>query len=286
MPLSDDEFIAAWREGRGSPDRVAEITGMGIRGVYSRRQKLSRRGINLETVATTPQGAAQGVYTQAWSYTRERQATVENGHVVTFSDAHFWPGSRTVANEALLKVIKILKPARIIANGDVFDGARISRHDPHGWGQPPSVKEELDACLLRMHEIALAARRGTPLDWNIGNHCQRFDRALAINAGQYDGVVERLSDKFPEWEMAWSIRLNGSVMVKHRQANGADDGDGPPSPARRDPVGRLHRASVGRRHRHSGRSARSAVRISGEQRDPLVFGVRRLDVQGREAPAA
>ncbi len=142
MALSDEQFIAAWREGRGSPDRVAEITGMGIRGVYSRRQKLSLRGINLETVATTPQGVAQAVYTQSWSYTRERQATVENGHVVTFSDAHFWPGSRTVANEALLKVIKILKPARIIANGDVFDGARISRHDPHGWGQPPSVKEE------------------------------------------------------------------------------------------------------------------------------------------------
>ena len=220
MALSDEQFIAAWREGRGSPDRVATITGMGIRGVYSRRQKLSLKGINLETVATTPQGAAQAVYTQSWSYTRERQATVENGHVVIFSDAHFWPGSRTVANEALLKVIKTLKPARIIANGDIFDGARISRHDPHGWGQPPSVKEELDVCQERMHEIALAAKRGTPLDWNIGNHDQRFDRALAINAGQYDGVLERLSDKFPEWEMAWSLRLNGSVMVKHRQANG------------------------------------------------------------------
>ncbi len=191
---TDEEFIAAWETARGSVLEVSRILGVTERGVYDRRRALSNRGLLLET---NPVRESATIYTQAWSYTRERQATVENGHVVTFSDAHFWPGSRTVANEALLKLIKRLKPARIIANGDIFDGARISRHDPHGWGQPPSVKEELDACLERMHEIALAARRGTPLDWNIGNHDQRFDRALAINAGQYDGVLERLADKFP-----------------------------------------------------------------------------------------
>ena len=56
--------------------------------------------------------------------------------------------------------------------------------------------------------------------WTIGNHDMRFDRALAINAPQYDGVLERLSDIFPEWDMAWSMRVNNTVMIKHRQANG------------------------------------------------------------------
>jgi hypothetical protein len=48
----------------------------------------------------------------------------------------------------------------------------------------------------------------------------RFDKALAINAPQYDGVLERLADKFPEWELAWSMRVNNTLMIKHRQANG------------------------------------------------------------------
>lgn len=220
MALSDDEFIAAWKQGKCSPSAVARLLKVQVREVYRRRQKMADRGIVLETHPANFQGETQSTYTQSWSYTRERQAEIIDGHVVVFSDAHFWPGGRTPANEALLKIIKQLKPTRVIANGDIFDGARISRHDPHGWGQPPSVKEELDACLERMHEIALAAPRGTNLDWNIGNHDARFDRAMVVNAAEYEGVVERLADKFPEWEMAWSIRINNTVMVKHRQANG------------------------------------------------------------------
>lgn len=220
MALSDDEFIAAWQQAKCSPSVLARMMGVQPREVYRRRKKMAERGITLETHPVNLAGVVQSTYTQSWSYVRERVAEVINGHVIVFSDAHFWPGSRTPANEALLTLIKRLKPARIIANGDIFDGARISRHDPHGWGQPPSVKEELDACLERMHEIALVAVRGNPLDWNIGNHDARFDRAMVVNAAEYEGVVERLADRFPEWEMAWSIRLNGSVMVKHRQANG------------------------------------------------------------------
>ena len=220
MALSDDQFIATWRECGCSPSAVARSLNIGVREVYRRRKKMADRGIVLETHPTTYQAGIQSTYTQAWSYARVRTGEVLNGHVIIFSDAHFWPGSRTPGNEALLKLIKRLKPARIVANGDIFDGARISRHDPHGWGQPPSVKEELDACQERMHEVELVAVRGNPLDWNIGNHDARFDRAMVVNAAEYAGVVERLADRFPAWEMAWSLRLNGSVMIKHRQANG------------------------------------------------------------------
>ena len=220
MRLTDNEFIAAWRECLCSPTVVAKRLGMTERGVYLRRKKLADKGILLETNMVNKQNDTRVAYTQAWSYTRERTITIENGHIVVFSDAHFWPGGRTVANEALLKLIKRLKPARVVANGDIFDGVRISRHDPHGWGQSPSVKEELDACTERLHEIALAAPRGTPLDWNIGNHDMRFDKAMVVNAAEYEGVVERLADTFPEWVMAWSMRINNTLMIKHRQANG------------------------------------------------------------------
>lgn len=220
--MSDEAFIAAWRAARGSPKTMSDQTGIGERNIYRRRNALMRKGVVLETIANSPQGEAQSQWKSSWSFPRERAAEVRDGHVVVFSDAHFWPGPRTTANEALLEVIKALKPKRVIANGDLFDGARISRHDPHGWGDKPSVKDELDACRERMHEIALAAnpRRGCDLDWNVGNHCIRFDRYLVANAAEYGGVVERLSDHFNEWAFGWSLRINGSVMVKHRWHNG------------------------------------------------------------------
>lgn len=219
MRTTDDEFIAAWKAARGSPSQVSKNLGISIRAVYERRRTLEVRGHKLET---NPQSNISGntPYSQAWSYPREKTAEIIDGYVIVFSDAHFWPGEKTVANVALIEIIKQLKPAMIIANGDIFDGARISRHDPHGWGQQPSVKEELDACTERMHEIALAGKRGVPLHWNVGNHDARFDRAMVINAAQYEGVVERLADRFPEWDIAWSLKLNNQVMIKHRQHNG------------------------------------------------------------------
>lgn len=220
MKTTADEFVAAWKAARGSPSQVARNLGLSVRAVYERRRTLESKGYTLESNPQTATQNSKSPYSQAWSYPREKTAEVIDGQIVIFSDAHFWPGEKTVANIALIEVIKQLKPVMIIANGDIFDGARISRHDPHGWGQPPSVKEELDACTERMHEIAMAGKRGTPLHWNVGNHDARFDRAMVINAAEYEGVVERLADRFPEWDIAWSLKLNNQVMIKHRQHNG------------------------------------------------------------------
>jgi hypothetical protein len=65
---------------------------------------------------------------------------VENGAVIVFSDAHYWPGAPSTAHRGLLRLIAELKPSLIVANGDVFDGARISRHPRIGWQQTPSVQ--------------------------------------------------------------------------------------------------------------------------------------------------
>ena len=223
MALTDDEFIAAWHQGDCSPARVAKILGCDPRSVYLRRQSLAKKGVILSTVATTVQAEANQTYTSdaARAYPRERQAEVYDGHVIVFSDAHFWPQPRTLANNALLELIRALKPRRIIANGDIFDGAgKISTHPPLGWAKVPSAKEEMEACQERMHEIELVAPRGCALDWNVGNHDTRFDKKLAAIAGEYEGLVERLEDKFSAWDFAWSLRLNENVMVKHRWHNG------------------------------------------------------------------
>lgn len=221
MALTDDEFIALWNRAGCSPTHVAKLTGMSIRAVYKRRSSMASRGVVLPSIPSAPGGINVYSTDAARAYPRERTGEVENGTVIVFSDAHWWPQERTLANDALLEVIKALKPRRIINNGDAFDGAgKISTHAPLGWAKVPSAKEELEACQERAHEIELAAPRGCKLDWNVGNHDTRFDKRLAAVAGEYEGLVERLEDKFSAWDFAWSLRLNDNVMIKHRWHNG------------------------------------------------------------------
>jgi len=219
---SDEDFIQAWHAAEGSPNKVAEILQLDVRGIYMRRNKLKEKGFNLETKRGV--GRPTKYHTDvARAYPRERRAEISDGSIVVFSDAHFWPQEMTAANAALLEIIKELKPKRVIANGDIFDGARISRHSPLGWADTPTVKEEMEVCQERMHEILMASnpkKSGCAFDWNIGNHDQRFDKFLVANVSDYTGVLPRLQDKFPQWDMAWSLRLNDNIMVKHRWHNG------------------------------------------------------------------
>jgi hypothetical protein len=144
-----------------------------------------------------------------------------DGVAVVFSDAHWWPGHpRTVAHEAMLKVIRVTKPALVIANGDVFDGAAISRHDPEGWENRPTVIAELEAVKEQLAGIAKSAR-GAALLRTIGNHDMRFDKRLAVRVPDYKHLAGMmLRDHLPDWQEAWCFEINGAVMVKHRWHNG------------------------------------------------------------------
>jgi hypothetical protein len=106
-------------------------------------------------------------------------------------------------------------------NGDVFDGASISRHPVSGWGSTPTVKQELEACQERLGEIEEAAK-GASLNWTWGNHDMRFNARLAAQVGDTWRGVEgmNLTDHFPRWKFSTSIMVNDKVMIKHRYNNG------------------------------------------------------------------
>lgn len=221
MALSDEEFISAWTQAGGSPRAVAQFTGMPERAVYKRRASLANRGVILKSI---PTGSSRGQWTHddiGRAYKKQNDLTVTDGSVIVFSDAHWWPNhARTVANEALHILIKELKPKAIVANGDLFDGARVSRHAPIGWAELPSVRQELEVCQERLADIEMILPKECAKFWNVGNHDARFDRALVTNAPEYEGIVERLEDKFDRWDFAWSLMVNGNVMIKHRYHNG------------------------------------------------------------------
>lgn len=216
------EFIACWRENGGIATKVAEAFGMTVRRVYHRRNVIeAETGVHLPSGGmnnNTGRGDAGGT-----PYNYKPRLSVDNfsGRMVVFSDCHWWPGlSDTLAYRALLEVIRDLKPKLVIANGDILDGAKISRFPPDGWENRPRMVDELEEVKSRMAEIR-HAYRGAQHIRTIGNHDTRFDRYLAVNAGEFEGIQGfRLKDHLAEWQETVSCFINGHTMVKHRIGQG------------------------------------------------------------------
>lgn len=217
--LTDQEWVKLWNKTGGRAAEFSKLTGISIRNVYARRVSLQNKlkiplyaaGDNGNKVHKTDELA------RANSYLARVLVDGYVGRAVVFSDCHYWPGiGSSVAHRALLEVIKDIKPGLIIGNGDLFDGARVSRFPKNGWEDLPRIRDELDEAISRVTEIRHAHRRAR-LIRTVGNHCIRFDRYLAMNAGEMEGVQGfRLSDHMPEWQECISVFINGHTMVKHR----------------------------------------------------------------------
>jgi hypothetical protein len=214
---TDKEFIEIWQRLK-SPKKVAEELGVDLRNTKRRRKRIEElHGVSLESIK-------QGPLLKVPDNPARKMLGIENGTVIVFSDAHFWPGIHTTAFKGLIWAIKEFQPKAIIANGDVFDGASISRYPRIGWDSTPSVIQELKACEIALGEIedtANKARRNTQLIWTLGNHDARFENRLAANAPQYEFVKGfSLKDHFPTWHPCWSCWPTEQVAVKHRWKGG------------------------------------------------------------------
>lgn len=215
--ISDKDFLELWETHR-SPNQISKVTGMSLRALYRRRRSLEiKNGISLQ--AKNPNPSVSKPPNPA-----KKNLGLLDGVVIVFSDAHFWPGIHTTAYKGLLWAIKELQPKAIIANGDIFDGASISRYPRIGWDSTPSVIQELKACEIALGEIedtAKKAKRNTQLIWTLGNHDARFENRLAANAPQYEFVKGfSLKDHFPAWHPCWSCWPTDETVVKHRWKGG------------------------------------------------------------------
>ena len=115
-----------------------------------------------------------------------------------------------------------MKPKAVIMNGDVLDGASISRHSPIGWEKRPSLIDELEECKARLGEIRKAAKTAEHFIWPLGNHDARLETRLATVAPEFARVHGvHLKDHFgEEWKPCWATQINDDVVVKHRHKNG------------------------------------------------------------------
>ncbi len=143
---TDAEFIEAWRT-HGSPQKVSQAIGVHVRKVQERRRTIeARHNISLPVTSGPMVATTQKTYghLQPYEYKRRHNLGILDGQVIVFSDAHYWPGIRTVAHKALVKFIRDMKPRAVICNGDAFDGAQISRYPRIGWDNTPTVIDVSD----------------------------------------------------------------------------------------------------------------------------------------------
>lgn len=147
---------------------------------------------------------------------------VMDGVVLVGSDAHYWPGVISTAHRAFVRACELLKPVAVVMNGDMLDGASISRHPPIGWESRPGLVNEIEACKDRLGEIVKATlSKKTRRFWPLGNHDARFETRLATVAPEYakiNGI--HLRDHFVDFEACWSIWVNNDVVIKHRNRGG------------------------------------------------------------------
>ena len=139
--------------------------------------------------------------------------------VLVGGDAHFWPGEPPIMWKAFAKVAKKVKPDAIVLNGDILDGARVSRHGRYLGSKAPSVSEEIEMahkCLKMLPTVPEQI-------WTMGNHDIRFDNYLANNAVELEDYTGSIVDRFSNWNFAWSTVIN-DVEIRHRFRGGIHTG--------------------------------------------------------------
>jgi hypothetical protein len=217
---TDEEFLALWDQYQ-STSKIAKILCVTDRAVAYRRRRMEKEHGALP--AADHRGAMYDERQKSFSPLRQIDLGILDGTIIVFSDAHFIPGQRSTAFKGLLWAIETFKPKAVIANGDSFDGAAISRHDP--TDQPATtVIQELKACqgaLGEIEEIAKAGRHNVKLIHTWGNHDARFANRLAQHAPQYKDVLGfKITDHIPDWEFCWACWPTSKVIVKHRYKGG------------------------------------------------------------------
>jgi hypothetical protein len=223
--LSDHDFITAFEE--HGPARVAAQLKLSIRAVFARRRDIElRTGQTIK--APTPdtragqRGVNQSAVYQNTIFPERQHIEIEDGIILVGSDCHYWPGTATTAHLAFLKFCKMFRNdlVAVVLNGDVLDGAGISRHAPIGWEKRPTLIQELEAVQERLGEIEKATG-DVPKIWTLGNHDARFETRLAMVAPEYakiNGV--HLKDHFGRWLTAWRVDINDDCVIKHRFKSG------------------------------------------------------------------
>lgn len=215
--VSDEEILRAWPTCPSSSE-LSRRFGIAKRVMDARVSKLRSRGHQLPSPDS--RSPAYKVHRQLEDYPARLAVEIDNGVVLVGSDAHYVRGVKTTAQRAFEKFCRELKPRVVVMNGDLFDGASVSRWPRIGWEHRPTVKDELAAVDENLTAIEAAVPSAEKV-WSMGNHDQRFELRLAQAAPEYEGVSGfSLKEHFSLWRPCWSLWVNDTTVIKHRFRSG------------------------------------------------------------------
>jgi len=154
-----------------------------------------------------------------WTVPSTHNIELSNKTLLVGGDLHIWPGALPLMWKAFVAVAKMIKPDGIVLNGDIIDGARVSRHGSFLGTHAPKVMAEIEAA---QDAIAMLPRAQHRI-WTMGNHDIRVDNYLANNAPELDDYAGRLADRFPLWHFCYSLVIN-KCEIRHRFRSGIHAG--------------------------------------------------------------
>jgi len=216
--LSHEEWVAEFKKiGASGLSRKYDLD---LRHVYRKRRLLEKKFGPLENPRHIENNKpAQHV---------RKEIEADDIVMIIGSDAHYQPNTVSTAHLAFLELTKELQPDFVVLNGDMIDGASISRHPPRGWEYIPNFVDEMETVQLRLEEIEKAAPSAKRI-WTIGNHDSRFESRLASQMPELRGLTgTRLEDFFPSWSIFMSLHVNygdkQKLVIKHRWNGGVHAG--------------------------------------------------------------
>lgn len=213
---SPEQFVKVWNEVGGNLKLMRERLGFSSDSSVCNRRKVIEKQLGVTLTSASLHSSRTAALNRKNS--RRLELSISDGTILIGSDAHLWPGPLSTAQRGFLHFAQHYQPEVVILNGDVFDGAGISRHPAGIWDQQqrPKVKEELDACDAFVSQINAPTKI-----WTWGNHDARIEYTLAAAVPEYQGVPGfALKDHFPDWQFCMAVFVNDNLVVKHRYANG------------------------------------------------------------------
>jgi len=139
-----------------------------------------------------------------------------NSRWIVGSDLHVWTGEPTLIYKAFCAVAKKLKVDGIILNGDIIDGARVSRHPAIRGSSAPKIDVEIETAKKWLKLLPHAKHKL----WAMGNHDLRIDNYIAANANELSDYILSLSEHFRDYTFSFAFELNNTLEVRHRFRGG------------------------------------------------------------------
>ena len=154
-----------------------------------------------------------------WTYIRLVSIVEPSTRWIVGSDLHVWSGDPTIIFKAFCKVARDLKVDGIVMNGDIIDGARVSRHPQIKGSAAPKIHQEIETAKEWFKLLPIAKHQL----WSVGNHDIRIDSYIVNNANELEGMVPALQDHFKDWKFSYSFDVNGTE-IRHRFRGGIHAG--------------------------------------------------------------